>query len=282
MSSRAQIIQDLTPPLFWRFVKRRLPWLVRALGGHFTHIRFDGDFPSWEAARQAATGYDAPAILAKTREAVLKVKRGQNRWEQDGMVSDSDAMPWSLLAILARIAAAKGRRELHVLDFGGSLGSSYYWCRPFFAPDFKLTWSVVEQAEHVKTGKADFQDDFLRFHFTVEEALAAQPADVLLLSGVLHYLPDPEAWLENLRRWPIPHVILDRTPLWEEAHHRLAVQTVPKEIYAASYPAWFLSQQKIRTLIERDYTLCCRAPDTEAWEIDKKSVPNSLWFFQRK
>jgi len=282
MSSYAQLVQDLTPPLIWRFVKRRTPWLVRLAGGHYTHIRFEGDYPSWETASSHATGYDAPSILAKTREAVLKVKRGENRWEQDGMVSNSDAMPWSLLAALSRIAAAKGKRELHVVDFGGSLGSTYYWCKPFFAGDFKLTWSVVEQPEHVKIGQADFQDDSLRFHFTIEDALAAQPADVLLLSGVLHYLPAPEAWLKNLRDWPFPHLILDRTPLRNCARHRLTVQHVPKEIYEAAYPAWFLSKQRILSLIERDYTARWHAPDAETWEIGDEAVSNELWFFERK
>jgi putative methyltransferase (TIGR04325 family) len=282
MSSYAQLIRNLTPPAFWNFGKRHLPWLVRVLGGHFTHIRFSGNYKSWDEAQRAAVGYDAPAILAKTREAALKVKRGENRWEQDGMVSDSEAMPWPLLAALARIAATKGRPELRVLDFGGSLGSTYFWCRPFFASDFKLVWSVVEQAEHVKIGKSDFQNNELRFHFTVDEALAEGPADVLLLSGVLHYLDQPEIWLENLRRWPIPFLILDRTPLWERDHHRLTVQHVPKEIYAASYPVWFLSKQKIVSLIERDYTLLQRAPDTETWEIDGEPVKNALWFFERR
>lgn len=281
MSRYARAARDLIPPLCWNFAKKNLPWLVRALGGHFTHIRFTGDYASWDEARRASAGYDAPAILQKTREAVLKVKQGKSRWEQDGMVSDSDATPTALLAALARIAAVKEKPELHVLDFGGSLGSTYYWCRPFFAKDFTLTWSVVEQSEHVKIGQADFQDEQLRFYFTVEEALAAHPVDVLLLSGVLHYLDTPEGWLENLRRWPIPHLIIDRTPLWDRDRHRLTVQQVPKEIYTASYPAWFLSKQKIFSLIERDYTLQWQTPDSETWEIDRDSVQNSFYYFRR-
>ena len=112
--------------------------------------------------------------------------------------------------------------------------------------------------------------------------MAAPPPDVLLLSSVLHYLDAPATWLENLRRWPIQYLILDRTPLWDKDHHRLTVQHVPKEIYEASYPAWFLSRQKIFSLIERDFTLRWRAPDTETWEIDSDKVENSLWFFERR
>jgi len=282
MSRYAQAARDLIPPLFWNFAKKKLPWLVRAFGGHFTYIRFTGDYASWDEARRASIGYDAPAILQKTREAVLKVKQGQSRWEQDGMVSDSDSTPTALLAALAHIAAVKGKPELHVLDFGGSLGSTYYWTRPFFANDFKLTWSVVEQAQHVKIGQTDFQDDQLQFYFSVEEALAAHPIDVLLLSGVLHYLDTPEGWLENLRLWHIPYLIIDRTPLWERDRHRLTVQQVPREIYQASYPAWFLSKAKVFSLIKRDYSLLWQTPGSETWEIDNDSVQNYLYYFRRR
>jgi putative methyltransferase (TIGR04325 family) len=282
MSRYAQVVRSLTPPAIWNLGKSRLPWLVRILGGHYTHIRFTGDYATWEDARRASSGYDAPAILKKTREALLKVMHGKNRWEQDAMVSDNETMHWPLLACLSRIAARNRRAELRVLDFGGSLGSTYFWCRPFFENDFALSWRVVEQPGHVKTGRADFQNDELRFHFTVEESLAEQQPDVLLLSGVLHFLPQPEAWLENLRGWKIPNLLIDRTPLWPRPHHRLTVQHVPAEIYEASYPAWFLAERRIISLIERDYALRWRAPDTETWEIDGEPVQNSLWFFERK
>ena len=282
MASYAQIVRALTPPAFWNFGKRRLPGVVRALGGHYTHIRFTGDYPSFAAARQASQGYAEPNILEKTRTALLKVKRGENRWEQDGMVSDSAELPWPLLACLTRVAAVQGNRELRVVDFGGSLGSTYFWCRDFFKEDFRLRWHVVEQAGHVKVGRADFQDDELRFDFSVEDVLAQLQPDVLLMSGVLHYLEEPAAFLKKLPGWGIPYFILDRTPLWRHPYDRLTVQHVPEEIYRASYPAWFLSEEKIISQLTRDYTLRWRAPDKETWEVADEAVPNCLYFFQRK
>jgi putative methyltransferase (TIGR04325 family) len=282
MASYAQLVRDLTPPAFWNFGKRRLPWLVRSLGGHYTHIRYSGDYRDFAEARRASKGYDAPAVLATTREALLKVKRGQNRWERDAMVSDSDELPWSLLACLMRVVLASPRRELNVLDFGGSLGSTYFWCRRFFGDELRVRWHIVEQAEHVKVGRTDFASDELSFDFSVPEVLAQHRVDVVLLSGVIHYLENPEAFLESVTSWKIPFLILDRTPLWEKERHRLTVQEVPPEIYSASYPAWFLSKRRVLDLIERDYDMRVRAPDTEVWEIDDQRVQNSLWFFERK
>jgi putative methyltransferase (TIGR04325 family) len=282
MPGRAQIVREFTPPVVWSFVKRRLPRLVRACGGHYTHIRFTGDYATFEEARRAATGYDAPAILEATRKAILMVKNGQHRWERDAMISDTYDQPWALLACLLRIAARNGRRALRVLDFGGSLGSTYYWCRPFLAADITLTWTVVEQPAHVAVGKAEFANEELQFASTVSEALRISKPDVLLISGVLHFLPEPEAFLEEMRTWLIPHLILDREPLWDHPHHRLTVQHVPKEIYEASYPAWFLARDRILGAIQRDYDLLWSAPDTEAWEIDHESVPSFTRFFRLK
>lgn len=280
MASYAQLIRDLTPPLIWNFGKRRLPFLVRAMGGHFTHIRYEGDYATFAEARAASTGYDAPSILQRTRDAIFKVKMGHNRWERDAMVSDSDEMPWSLLACLMRIAALKGRPELSVLDFGGSLGSTYFWCRPFFSPDFRVRWNVVEQRAHVEVGQREFQDEQLRFSHSVSEALAHGRPDVMILSGVLNFLDKPEEFLSDFVSHGIPYFILDRTPLWDRPRHRLTVQHVPKEIYPASYPSWFFSRERIFSIIGAKYELRWKAPDTEVWEIDGEPVQNSLWCFQ--
>jgi putative methyltransferase (TIGR04325 family) len=282
MSSRTHLVRALTPPFLWHFAKRRLPWLVRALGGHYTHIRFSGDYPDFETARGKCTGYDHKLILDRTREALLKVKRGENRWEQDGMVSDSDEIPWPLLAFLLRITAEKKNRDLRVLDFGGSLGTLYFWCRPYWPVEIPLTWHVVEQKAHVDVGRADFQDHQLFFNYSVDDALQQGVPDVLILSGVLHFLPEPEKFLRELLDRKIPNLVIDRTPLWEHDRHRLTIQEVPPEIYPASYPAWFLSKSRILALIEPHYRLLQRAPSTEAWEIDDNVVESAQWQFVRR
>jgi putative methyltransferase (TIGR04325 family) len=280
MLGRAQLVRELTPPLVWNYSKRRLPGLVRALGGHFTHIRFTGDYATFEEARRNSRGYDAPQILAKTREAILLVKEGRHRWERDAMISDTLEQPWTLLACLLRVAASEGRRALSVLDFGGSLGSTYYWVRPFLSPTVQLRWTVVEQPGHVAVGRAEFQNEELRFAETMSEALTIARPDVLLISGVVHFLKDPEAFLTQLGDWRVPYFIFDREPLWRHDHHRLTIQHVPAEIYEATYPAWFLSRQRILSVIARCYDTIWEAPDSEAWEIDDESVPNSTWFFK--
>lgn len=270
--------------MVWEYGKKKLPSLVRALGGHYVHVRFEGDYPSYLEAKKASTGYDAPAILARTREALLKVKRGEVKWERDAMVSDSEELPWRMLAVLLRIAATKKVPTLRVIDFGGSLGSLYFWCKHFLPSQLSLNWHVVEQPEHVKVGKQDFENTELMFDYTVDDVLQRYPSsgdvDLLVLSGVVQCLPDPEAFLRQAAGWKIPRILLDRTPLWDKAN-RLTVQYVPREIYEGSYPAWFLSRQSVLSIMGENYKISGRYPDTEYWEIDGQKVYNDLWLFDQ-
>jgi putative methyltransferase (TIGR04325 family) len=73
---------------------------------------------------EASTGYDSEIILEKTRDALLKVKNGEAAYERDSVLFDEIQYAWPLLTSLMWVAAqAKG--ILNVLDFGGSLGTTY-------------------------------------------------------------------------------------------------------------------------------------------------------------
>jgi len=67
----------------------------------------------------------------------------------------------------------------------------------------------------------------------------------LLLSGVLQYLEKPYEWLARFINLKIPYIVIDRTAFIEKEKDILTVQVVPKNIYDASYPAWFFSQNMI-------------------------------------
>jgi putative methyltransferase (TIGR04325 family) len=95
-------------------------------------IRFTGDYKSWEDAQKNSTGYSSPEILEKTRAAVLKVKAGQAEFERDSVAFDRPQHEFPLLAGLLRAAAA-ANGCLSVLDFGGSLGSTYFQSRKFLS-----------------------------------------------------------------------------------------------------------------------------------------------------
>ena len=123
---------------------------------------------------------------------MLQVKNGTAVHERDSVLFPKVEHNFALLAGLLQ---AVDNGELSVLDFGGSLGSSYFQCRPFLASLKSVRWSIVEQPAYVECGRREFADERLRFYRTVEECLENESPQVLLLSGVIHCLADPYGFL---------------------------------------------------------------------------------------
>ncbi len=227
-------LRMICPPFIWQ----GLHWLR---GGR--SLAFEGDFSSWAEAEKAAGGYDSPAILERVREAALKVKRGEAVFERDSVCFYHEEYRWPALACLLWIAAGNEGR-LRVLDFGGSLGSFWFQHRKFLQELREVRWGVVEQPHYVECGRREFQDEVLSFYETVEECLREGQVDVIFLSSVLQYLPEPYAWLEQLANTGVRWLLLDRTPFIDRGRDRLTVQRVPSSIYPASYPAWLFSRKR--------------------------------------
>jgi putative methyltransferase (TIGR04325 family) len=241
-------------------------------------IRFRGNYSSWEKAVKESSGYAAPEILAKTRAALLKVKTGKAAFARDSVTFDVMEHEFPLLAGLLR-AAMNDAGRLSVLDFGGSLGGTYFQCRQFLAVVKELHWSVVEQAEHVACGRAEFANNELHFYETIQGCLLEQQPNVLLLSSVLQYLPEPYSFLESAIKHEIPNVIIERTAFTRSGRDRLTVQEVPPSIYDASYPAWFLSEESLHRILASRYQLICEYRARETFHPEgEKAIFKGLQF----
>lgn len=215
---------------------------------------FFGDYAGWGQACEDSTGYDQTAILERVRDALIKVRNGEAAYERDSVLFEEVQYSWPLLAGLLWIASRNGNR-LNLIDYGGSLGSSYFQNRAFLGHLGEFSWDIVEQEHFVRCGQELFEDRFLKFYFTIEECLEVRQPDAILLSSVLPYLEDPYRLLATITEQKISHVIIDRTPVLDGARDRLTVQRVPAEIYDARYPAWFLGRDKLLGAFEQDYEL---------------------------
>ena len=238
-----EFLRDLLPPIVARAYRS-------AAGRAFS---FCGDYGSWEAARAASSGYDAAEILDRTREAALKVKSGEAQMDRDAVAFDRMEFPFAVLAGLLRAACAK-KGSLVVLDIGGAFGNSYRQARAFAAQP-ALRWNVVEQPALVASAREHFESDELRFFSGVAEALAAGPADVVLLSSALQYFEEPYTLLEELGKIDAASLIIDRTPCSDAERDVLAVQTVPAEIYSGSYPCWIFSRRRLEAALAKRYAV---------------------------
>jgi putative methyltransferase (TIGR04325 family) len=214
-------------------------------------IQFSGHFSSWDEAARVSLGYDQEGILTTTIEAVRKVINGEMAFERDSVPFPEMQYHFPLLWALMRTTAR--RQRLHVLDFGGALGSSYFQSRHLLDTCQVLKWAIVEQPSHVNVGSKEFANSELSFYRSIECACEDNEYDVLLLSGVIQYLPDPLAFLSHVLDRRIPSIIVDRTPFMTNGIARLTVQHVPKRIYPASYPAWFLSENEFLATFAGQY-----------------------------
>jgi len=211
-----------------------------------------GDYAKWETAQADSMGYDTDIILSRKVDALGKIKRGEAVYERDSVLFDEIQYAWPLLAGLLWVAACSAGK-LNVLDFGGSLGSTWFQNRAFLNGLHDLRWNIIEQPHYVEEGQNEFQNDQLRFYGSVTECLEETEPNVILLSGVLQYLEQPYDLLDSLRSSPCEFLIIDRTPFWAGSADRICVQQVPPEIYPASFPSWIFSTQRFRSILSLNW-----------------------------
>jgi putative methyltransferase (TIGR04325 family) len=237
-----QSIKNLLPPLLVNSFRKT---------GLFNTIHWSGDFTSWKEALSASMGYQSDEIIDKVKNALLKVKNGEALYERDSVLFDEIEYTWPVLSGLLWIYAQE--QHLTLIDFGGSLGSTYFQNRKFIGSLNAVQWNIIEQEKFVNVGLAHFQDTRLKFYYDIDSCLEKTSPNCLLLSCVLPYVEDPHGLVSKLMDYNFKFLIFDKMPFLDGIKDRLTVQKVPERIYKASYPAWFFSEQKFKTPILKKY-----------------------------
>ena len=221
--------------------------MFRAISRENGSIRWKGDYHTWQDALNASGGYDAAGIFNEVVEAAGAVRDGKALWERDTVCFNHEEYDYFLIASLMTAAAGHGGK-LHVLDFGGALGSSYMQHRKLLDRIDDFSWSIIEQPHVVACGRAQFSTDRLHFFEKIEEALVHGPINTFLFSSVLQYLESPYDLLQDVLKYNPGAIIVSRTPL-STVGERITVQHVPDWIYAASYPCRFLDRRRIEGIL---------------------------------
>jgi len=235
-------IKYLLPYGLVRFIQRR-----RA-----DTAEYAGDYETWQEAQRYALGYDAPNIVAKVKASTQEVIDGKALFERDSVLFYQDDYNWPLLSAFGYLAA-KLRGHLHVLDFGGALGSTYWQNRKILreiAPD--LSWHVVEQQGFLDAAKTLHYDEPLFFHKSIEEAKKFSAINVVLFSSVLQYIDDWESIINSIA--DVNFILIDRSPEFtEKMESQIMVQKVPASIYTATYPARIFGKNHWRNSLQGIY-----------------------------
>lgn len=259
-------------------IKRIIPPIVLDVYRKLSNTtEFSGNYHTWEDARQASTGYDTDVILNKVKDALLKVKNGEAVYERDSVLFDKIEYSWPLLASLMWIAASEGG-NLNIIDFGGSLGSTYFQNRKFLV-NMDIKWNIVEQKHFVECGKKYFGDDRLNFYYDLESCLKEQKPSAIIFSSVLQYMGKPYEFMNSVQKHRFKYILIDRTAFIAKGDDIITIQRVPKEIYQASYPAWFFNQEKFLNFFSGQYELIA---DFES--NDRANIPSVFkgFLFVRK
>ena len=239
-----------------------------------------GPYPDWQTAERASTTYASPVILDAVAAATTKLLKGEAAYERDSVVFPEVDWPWPLLAALGRQAACDGG-ELRVLDFGGSLGSTGLIARRFLDPRIQMRWHIVEQPHYVaRAAELPFPDS-LSFFTSIEAATASFAPNIVIVSGVLHYLPEPFRTLTRLSNLGADTLLIDRTPCTDGPEDIITVQHVPASIFPASYPSWLFARRRMMAAVSSRYREVARFGGGEQLTFHRRQIAHEGWLFER-
>lgn len=250
-----QFIKLLIPPIFLQLYRKccKNAWSCA------------GSYSSFTEASQHAVGYDAPQIIQKVLESTRKVQAREAVFERDSVLFYHEEYNYNILLPLYRIALEKGR--LHVLDFGGALGSTFRQHLKLLKPSIQdLSWNIVEQQSFLEAAKLINCEEGLHFFDSIEKTLESASIDVVLFSSVLQYLENPQEIIEKIKS--IPYIIIDIHPEFLTREKPLfTVQNVSEPIYNASYPLKIWGKGELLTMFSEHYELI------ESWKIKYDYLP---------
>lgn len=241
MKKIKKIIRLFTPPIINKlikvvFVKMKNNNSIN-LGGWF------GNYETWKEAEKNSLGYNEDNILNVVKNAVFKVKTGEAVYERDSVLFPKKEYSWPLLSNLLWVTSIN-KNELKVIDFGGSLGSTYFQNKDFFNHLKVFNWNIVEQNNFVKEGKLHFEDGNLKFFYTIDEVLEKDKCNIIILSSVIQYIENPYELISQLIKYNFEYILFDRTSFISNKKHLIAKQIVPENIYEASYPIHFFNEEE--------------------------------------
>ena len=216
--------------------------------------RFKGPYLNMLEAARNSDGYDDKMIIEKVRHSLLLVKNKLAVAERDSYILNKVEYSWPVISALCW-AAAKNKGRLSVLDFGGSLGSSYYQYQAFISCIEDVSWGIVEQPQFYEVGKKEFEDGRLCFFESIEECINSIKPNVILLSSVLQYLDDPYKIIKKLTKIKNAIIIIDRTPFTGIDNDSIYIQNVPDYIYKTSYPLRIFGSKMIQNAFGSEWNI---------------------------
>ncbi len=203
-------------------------------------INYFGPFKNWKDAISNSKGYDNKLILNNVLKNTMISKKNLYYFERDGYLLSTNTIPHYQLNLILKMINKK-KRGLNIVDLGGSLGSSYFKMKDIINQNYKNTWNIVEQKSFVKIGRKKLKEKGLNFFDNLKN-LRNKKIDVLILSGSLQYLEDPNHILKIIFDLKPEIILLERLSILKVKNEpTICVQKRGDN----SYPIWFFSNKYI-------------------------------------
>jgi len=171
---------------------------------------FFGVYDSFEDAERAATGLNK---VGWNDEGIAKVLVHD---DDEGPPQPFQTSQFAVLLWLSRLLEAGHA----ILDVGGAGGVFYEICSRYGLLSVPLRWHVVDVPETVKRGIERHQRLKSSMISFGTDLVDAPPADIMLMLGVLQYLPDPlgekgPGVLEAVKALPA-HILINKVSLTDD------------------------------------------------------------------
>ncbi|WP_322103415.1 methyltransferase, TIGR04325 family [Paraburkholderia sp. J41] len=240
-------------------------WLGRLPGVSRLYARFVwarqmnlyfGVYGSFAHAERAATGFNT---VGWNDEGIAKVLVHE---EADAAPPGFQTSQFAVMLWLSRLL----KSDQAVLDMGGAGGVFYEICSRYDLLPAPMRWHVVDVPEMVKRGIARHQrlkSSMISFGTELGEA---PPSAIMLMLGVMQYLPDPlgengPGVLETVAALP-SHILINKLPLLDEGE----VWTIQNHVTSAM-PYRLFNRRKVMAYFEsHGYRL------RDRWTVPELSV----------
>lgn len=210
---------------------------------------YSGPYSSWKIASLKSEGYGSKKILSRVRKSTHITKRSREKFEIDSLIFSKPLRNNKLEKILKNIL--KKKSKINVIDFGGSLGSTFYRYKSIFKKKNKIKWSIIEQKSFVKIGRKEFENSQLNFFYNLNEFKKKNKnikIDIFLLSSSIQYIKDFKTIIKKIIHINPDYIVILKTPFTFKIKNKIFIEKVPENIYGISYPSWIFSKNSFINL----------------------------------
>ncbi len=218
-------------------------------------VSYEGDYESWNYAKDASSGYNDIIIANKAEQSFKEILAGNYKCERDTFLFKE--FQYSLPLLLGLNLTQKEVAKINVLDFGGSFASSYFRNLDVLK-EFDLQWTVIELSDLVRKARI-MTKEFDQLLFLKEEDLdyliSTKAYNFVIFGSCLQFLENPEESASKVIHDSVKTIVVEQTPVKQNGTSKLTVQHVCKPVYESSYPAWHFAEDEIMSWFSEDFDL---------------------------